>query len=246
MPSITRAKPVGTAPSPATRMGRRSGFSLKLKEPLLQQKLTTETRRHSFSTYVFKLCLRVSVVNSFYSLTTLPADAVACVFEGDAAGGELVADLVGAGEVAAVARLLPLVDEPLDVLVEQRRLLLGEDVQDGVEALDQLKDVAAVVLAQDAGVERGVDLAPEPVDRRERDRGVEGVVHPCLELFEPARRRPFQLGFRARLGARLAQARAERLQRLDRLLRALQALEREVELLAVGHAQQQGPKQRTV
>src|SRR5829696_1093166 len=178
-------------------------------------------------------------VSKLSGLLPLPADAVACVFEGNAAGGELVAYLVGAGEVAAVARLLPLVDEPLDVLVEQGGLVFGEDVQDGVEALDEGEDVAAVVLAQHAGVERGVDLAPEAVDGGERDRGVEVVVHSRLELFERARRGRLQLGVRAGLGARLAQARAEGAQGFDGLLRALQALEREVELLAVGHAQEQ-------
>src|ERR1700749_4174458 len=46
-------------------------------------------------------------------LTTLPADAVARVFERDAERGELVAYLVGAREVAAVPRLLALVSEAL-------------------------------------------------------------------------------------------------------------------------------------
>src|SRR5919199_2686505 len=85
-------------------------------------------------------------------LPPLPADAVARVFEDDAAGGELVAYLVGAGEVASVTRLLPLVDETLDVFVEQDGLVVGEDVEHGVEALDEREDVAPVVGAQGVGV----------------------------------------------------------------------------------------------
>src|ERR1044072_8875872 len=182
MPSITRAKPVGTAPSPATRRRGRSGVALKV----------------------------VGSLWSFLKLATLPADAVACVFEGDAARGELVAYLVGAREVAAMAGLLPLVDETLDVLVEQRRLVVGEDVQDRVEALDEREDVAAVVLTQHARVERGVDLAPESVDGRERDRSVEVVIHACLELFERARRCGLQLRIGTRLRPCFAQPRTER------------------------------------
>lgn len=75
----------------------------------------------------------------------LPADAVACVFEDDAALQELVAYLVGAGEVAAAAGFLSLVDEGLNLRVEHLARGLREDVEDGVEAADEFEQVALIV-----------------------------------------------------------------------------------------------------
>ena len=46
----------------------------------------------------------------------LPARAARVVLEQDAAIGQLVADAVGGGEVAPLARGLALLDQPLDLL----------------------------------------------------------------------------------------------------------------------------------
>ena len=158
----------------------------------------------------------------------------------------MVAYLVGAREVASVTGLLPFVNERLNFGVEQLRLAFAENVEHGVEAIDERKYVALVVGAQGVVINGRVDLALEVVDGCERDRGVEVVVHPGLELFERARGDRAKLRVRARFGARRAQARDEVAQRFDRLLRAAQALEGEVELLAVGHAQEQITNRRGI
>ena len=134
--------------------------------------------------------------------------------------------------------LLSLIDKGLDFAINHLELLVAEDIQNRVEALDQIEQFALVIRADPAAGQRRVDFACEVMDSGQRDRGIQIVIHAAFELGERAQRRLMQIFIQAWLGFSFAQTRLKITQAFDSLFRTADRIESEVELLAIGHAQQ--------
>src|SRR3954468_11923999 len=84
------------------------------------------------------------------SLTALPARARRRILEQDTPRGQILADRVGAGELAALPRLAALDDQPLDLGdVDRRRRILrpahADEAEDEIEVIERRADHGDVV-----------------------------------------------------------------------------------------------------
>src|SRR5476649_2548917 len=114
-------------------------------------------------------------------LLPLPAGTGRVVFQKHTACREVLADAVRGGEVAAAARRVALLDQPLDLLHRHSWLLIlrpaeADDPEDAVEPFERLLDQRHIVEPDGAGVDRGVQLADELEDGAERRGGVQVVA----------------------------------------------------------------------
>ena len=175
------------------RSRRMTGFS---------QRGMSEGKSRSPSGMTTKGDLHTTYRTKCFGLFALPADAVLAVFEQDALGEEVVADGVGAGEVAGLLGLGALGDEGVDVGVGEREggeelggdlihavFALGpgdggagdlgvavfEDGEDAVEEGEDGEDLGDVAGEQGAGVGGGVGAADELEDGGAGLGGVEVV-----------------------------------------------------------------------
>src|SRR5437763_15818920 len=91
-------------------------------------------------------------VNAWATKTsfTLPTDAVFSVFEYDAELHELIANLVGALEVATVTRFLPLINQLLDFFIEYFWCRVAKDSKHGVETIYRRQYFAPIIFAKPA------------------------------------------------------------------------------------------------
>src|SRR5262245_35872454 len=81
-------------------------------------------------------CFQVpSALNA--SSFSFPADAVLRVLQNNASLGEFITNLVRAGKIPSMARVLPLLDQLLDLIIEHFRFRLAKDAQHAVEFLDR-------------------------------------------------------------------------------------------------------------
>ena len=149
-------------------------------------------------------------------LLALPGDAGFGVFEEDAFFEEFVADRVGAGEVATFAAVVAFCDEAVDVIVGEAEsvdefggdaclaalgfgpvdggaggggVAVGEDVEDGVEVMEERAGGGEIGFCCGVVVERDVDGADDVEDGGAGLGGVEvvgegGVVGVVLLLEE--------------------------------------------------------------
>ena len=122
----------------------------------------------------------------------LPACSGRIVFEQDAPFGELVADLVGRGEVAPLPRRLAVGDQLLDLLHRHGRLrVLGppqaDDAEHPIELVECVANDRRVRGADLFGVDRGVDVANQIEDRRQTGGGIQVVLERGLERLRARR-----------------------------------------------------------
>src|SRR5215470_2429434 len=169
---------------------------------------------------------------------SLPTHTILCIFEDDAEIGELVAQLISAAEIAPASRFLSLINQRLNVAVQLFSLLIAEDVQHRVEAIQQRQQLRLVLTLNFFTSERGVDLAGKIVNGSQRDRGVEIVVHAIFEFLKRPGGSITQSLVIPGLGLRLAQSRAKIAQAGNCSFGAGECIKRKIQLLIVPHTQQ--------
>src|SRR2546425_13067152 len=98
---------------------------------------------------------------------SLPAGAVLGVVQLNAHAEQLLADLVGAGEVTPVPRGLPLGDQPIDLGIDHLREL--DDVQDAIRVSQHRHRAGALLWRRLSRLEpsvEGLDELEKVTDRR--------------------------------------------------------------------------------
>src|SRR2546425_1281230 len=168
----------------------------------------------------------------------LPTHALGGVLEYDAAPQQVVADAIRLREVPLGARSGPPADQVLDLRVEIGPLS-GMDAEDLSEGAEHVPQRFQVLLAEPAGVERGVGLPDQLEQVAERAGGVQVVVELLEHTLEPLPRLDGQLSA-ARRESRTELLETDRqvVQSGERRLALRQALEGEVERFAVVHRDQ--------
>ena len=101
---------------------------------------------------------------------------------------EFIANLIAASEVATPSRLLAFVNQTLYLGVQHFAPLLAKDVQDTVEAFQQLEQLALVVFLKLLSGDGSVHVARQIVNHGQRDRRVEIVVHARFKFLGGALR----------------------------------------------------------